>query len=332
MTDQDTPRVCIVIVAYKSSATLPQCLAALVAQDYRKFRVVLVDNAPGENPGGPGEASGLDLTYIANPENVGFAGAMAQVLAQTHEEFLVALNPDAFPHPGWLSHFVGAADRYPGFAALGSVQLKAGEPDALDGFGDHLLAWGLAWRGRTLPDEPADVYESFGVCAAAALYRTEALKAVGGFDERFFCFYEDVDAAFRLRLTGYRCGVVRDAVVNHVGGASFEGLSDFAERLIARNQVWMLIKNMPVRLLIAILPGYILLQLFAFVRRPLSPRMKGFWEGLKGMGPMWRSRSVIQSKRQVSFKEIAAWLSWNPAEFRDRISKVKTVRNEQPSE
>lgn len=327
MTVQDTPRVCVAIVSYNSSATLPQCLTALAAQDYQNFRLVLVDNAPAENPAPPPEATHFDLTYIANTENTGFAGAMAQALAQTEEEFLVALNPDAFPQPMWLSHLVGTADRHADFAALGSVQRKAEDPGQLDGLGDHLLAWGLAWRGRTLPEDQAVLYESFGVCAAAALYRTADLKSAGGFDDRFFCFYEDVDVAFRLRLAGHRCGVVPAAAVDHVGGASFEGLSGLAERLTARNQVWMLVKNVPMSLLLAMLPGYILLQLFALVRRPMSERMKGFAQGLKGMGPMWRARAAIQGDRKVRAREINAWLSWNPADFRDRISKVKPVRD-----
>jgi GT2 family glycosyltransferase len=325
MTAQDTPRVCVAIVAYKSTATLSQCLASLAAQDYRSFRVLLIDNASAENPAASFDATGLDLTYIPNATNAGFAGAMTQALAETKEEFLVALNPDAYPQPGWLSALVQAADGHSDFAAVGSVQRDAANPDVLDGFGDHLLAWGLAWRGRTLPDISADLYESFGVCAAAALYRTAALKAVGGFDDRFFCFYEDVDVSFRLRLAGYRCGVARGAVVDHVGGASFTGLSDLAERLIARNQMWMLLKNMPLTLLLAILPGYTMFLLIAVIRRPMSARVKGVAEGLKGVVPMWRARASLQNHRKASIGNINAWLSWNPADFRDRLSKVTPV-------
>ncbi len=327
MSAEKKPRVCVAIVSYNSSATLPRCLDSLAAQTYGDFSVVLIDNASAEKPGELLSRLSVPTTYMEMHDNLGFAKAMNVALEAAGCEFLVALNPDAFPHPNWLAELVSAADQNSCFAAFGSVQISATDSTKIDGFGDNLMAWGQAWRGQSLPDDGAgsDVYESFGVCAAAALYRTKSLNQLGGFDDRFFCFYEDVDVSIRLRLAGHRCAVVRSAVVDHVGGASFEGKSDLADFLVARNQWWLLVKNMPVLLLIAILPGYILMQIYALIRHPTSSRMKGLREGLAQTGTALRLRRMVQAERKISALALNKWLTWNPFDFRSRTSNVKRL-------
>lgn len=327
MSAEKKPRVHVAIISYNSSATLPRCLESLEAQTYRDFSVTLIDNASTEKPGGLLSIFSVPTSYLEMEDNLGFAPAMSVALNASDGEFLVALNPDAFPNPDWLDALVTAADQHPAFAALGSVQLDASDPTKIDGFGDNLLAWGLAWRGQHRPPNQTGtgLFESFGVCAAAALYRVETLRKIGGFDDRFFCFYEDVDVSFRLRLAGYRCGVTSGAIVEHVGGASFEGKSDFADFLVARNQWWLLVKNMPLVLLVIILPGFVLMQLYAFIRNPRSSRMKGLREGLAQTNSMLHARREIQSTRKVSAFETCRWLTWNPFNFRSRASNVKRL-------
>jgi N-acetylglucosaminyl-diphospho-decaprenol L-rhamnosyltransferase len=320
-----TARVTIAIVSYNSGATLPRCLAALAAQNEQNFRVILIDNASRERPAALIQGLPFPVDYREMKENLGFAGGMNVALDACETPFLAALNPDAFPEPTWLATLLRAADRYPHVAAFGSLQLAADEPGRIDGFGDHYLICGQAWRGRTKPPTHGDLAFSFGVCAAAALYRTALLREVGGFDERFFCFYEDVDVAFRLRLAGTECAVVPAAVVSHVGGASFEGLSDFAAFLIARNQWWTLVKNMPFTLLCFALPGFVLLQLIGLVRHPGSARMKGLWAGLIGTAEFLKARRVVRRQRSP-LANAGYWISWNPVAFLRKTSLVRADR------
>lgn len=317
------PRVCIAIVSYNSEATLPRCLAALAAQTERNFRVVLIDNASRAPPRGLLAGLPFPVDYREMDENLGFAGAMNVALAACGAPLFAALNPDAFPAPDWLALLCAAADRHPGVAAFGSLQRSAADPALIDGFGDHYLVTGQAWRGRTLPPVSGEIAYSFGVCAAAALYRTDALRRIGGFDGRFFCFYEDVDVCFRLRLAGAECAVVPKAEAAHVGGASFEGLSDFAAFLIARNQWWVLVKNMPLALMVVALPGFALIQLAGFLRHPRSARMKGVWAGLRGTGPFLASRREIRAARRANVGAIARRLAWNPRAFFRGTSLVR---------
>jgi GT2 family glycosyltransferase len=316
------PRVTIAIVSYNSGATLARCFEALAAQTEQGFCVILIDNASRERPSALVKGLPFRIDYREMADNLGFAGGMNVALAACETPLLAALNPDAFPAPDWLATLLRAEGRHPEVAAFGSLQLSANDPTHIDGFGDHYLITGQAWRGVTRPVVKGELAYSFGVCAAAALYRTDLLRRIGGFDERFFCFYEDVDVAFRLRLTGAECAVVPAAVVAHVGGASFEGLSDFASFLIARNQWWVLVKNMPFSLLCFALPGFVLLQILGAVRHPGSARMKGLWEGVCRTGEFLRSRRAIRRARSAD-ANAGRWISWNPLAFLKRTSLVR---------
>lgn len=316
------PRVTIAIVSYNSGATLVRCFEALAAQTERNFRVLLIDNASRERPAALVKDFPFPVDYREMADNLGFAGGMNAALAACETPLLIALNPDAFPEPEWLATLLRAEARYPDVAAFGSLQLSANDRNRIDGYGDHYLITGQAWRGVTRPAIQGELAYSFGVCAAAALYRVDLLRRIGGFDDRFFCFYEDVDVAFRLRLAGAECAVVPAAVVAHVGGASFEGLSDFAAFLIARNQWWVLVKNMPFTLLCFALPGFVLLQIIGAIRHPGSARMKGLWEGLRRTGEFLRARRAIQGARSAQ-ANAGRWISWNPRAFLRRTSLLR---------
>jgi GT2 family glycosyltransferase len=316
-------RVDIVVITYNSNATLPRVLEALAAQTFRDFRVILIDNASRERPAPLPENLPFPVSYMEMADNLGFAEGMNQGLKAATAPYLVALNPDAFPEPAWLAALVDAIERHPEIAALGSLQRAATDDSRIDGFGDHYLLTGQAWRGQTLPPAPATGGPEFcfGVCAAAALYRTEALRTIGGFDGRYFCFYEDVDVSFRLRLAGYHCAVLRSAVVRHVGGASFAGLSDFAERLIARNEWWTLIKNMPWPLLMLSAPAFLLIQLVSLARGRHPARAAGLREALARTGEFWAARAMARSG------PVLRWISVDPRLFLGRISVTRPARD-----
>ncbi len=152
--------------------------------------------------------------------------------------FLVFLNPDAFPEPNWLSALLETAKQHPQAAAIGSTQFRDGASGVLDGDGDVLHATGFAYRsnyGKRRAVGP--LAETFSPCGAAMLVRRDAFEAAGGFDSRYFCYFEDVDLGFRLRFAGHRVLQSPDAIVAHVGGGSAGAVSAFAEFHGARNRL-----------------------------------------------------------------------------------------------
>lgn len=304
-------KIAVIVVNWNSGADLGTCLRSLAAQERQPDRVIVVDNASSDGS--------LDVVLAAFPRahvmrleaNLGFAAANNVALRECGDDDYVALlNPDAFPTPSWLSRLAAAAHQNPDCAAFASQLRSARDSGLLDGTGDVYHVSGLVWRaghGAPLPaaDGPREV---FSACAAAALYRRAALMEIGGFDERFFCYVEDVDAGFRLRLRGYRCLYVPDAVVHHVGSASTGRGSAFSTYHGHRNLVWTFFKDMPAPLLALYLPQHIVLNLLSLLWFSVRGRARAIWgakwDALRGLPAVLRDRRQVQRGRRTGAAEL----------------------------
>lgn len=306
----------VAIVFRKNFKDLCRCLQCLEKQSTPPERIIVVDNSD------QGELCGLDASRVEvlrASVNIGFAAGNNLGIAEAGSEFIALLNPDAFPEPDWLGNLLKAAKANPQYVAFGSVQLLDESPELLDGVGDSYHPSGIFrrkghGRRRSEYDDPQP-REMFSPCAAAALYRRDALEAVGGFDEDFFCYGEDVDLIFRLRLAGWKSMLVEDAVVRHVGSASSGGQrSEFASYHGHRNMVWVYVKNMPGFLFWLFLPLHILANLASTLVLTLRGQGKVAWrakrDAIKGLPAIWKKRQAIQCKRVASIKEIWRVLSW----------------------
>ena len=312
-----TPRAAIIVVTHNSARWLPRMLDALAAQSEPRFRLVVVDNASAPDQRPRQSALPPNASLIQSEKNLGFAAANNLGARDAEAPYLVFLNPDAFPEPGWLAALLAAADAHANAAAIGSTQLRADHPGALDGAGDVLHASGIAYRaahGRRARIPPFG--ETFSACAAAMLVRREAFEAVGGFDARYFCYFEDVDLGFRLRLRGWRVLQSPDAVVAHVGGGVGGVQTPFADFHGARNRLWTFVKCMPAPLFWLLLPAHLIASAIVVTAALLRGRglaaWRGFLAGLAGLGPIWRARHDVQRTARVSWLEIARALAWSP--------------------
>jgi GT2 family glycosyltransferase len=210
------------------------------------------------------------------------------------------------------------------------LQLHDDDPAILDGAGDMMSVIGVAWRGGYLQSrkaEPKGPVEVFAPCAAAALYRRDAFEDVGGYDERFFCYHEDVDLGFRLRLRGGRCVLEPRAVVRHVGSASSNAISGFAEYHGMRNREWTFFKDMPWALMPIALPCHLLLIVFLLVRSQSpemrSVRVRGLRDAWSGLGPFLHDRPKW---RPASLMALARALSWSPFAISRRRPVYRRLR------
>ena len=301
--------VTVLIVNWNGAALLDDCLRHLRAQTVRPARVLVVDNASSDDSHAV-VARWPEAEWLGQVTNLGFAAGNNVGLACTRTRWVALLNPDAFPAPDWLEALLRAAARHPEHAAFGSTQLAAGDPGLIDGLGDVVHCSGLVWRaGHGLRVAPRGDAEVFSVCAAAALYRTDALREVGGFDADFFCYVEDVDLGFRLRLRGHRALQVADAVVEHVGSAISGGRrSAFSVYHGQRNMVWNVVKNFPGPLLAACALPCLLVNVALLLRFALQGRARAAWRGkrdaLAGLPRMWRKRRAIQSTRRLRSAQV----------------------------
>ncbi|HTP95513.1 MAG TPA: glycosyltransferase family 2 protein [Burkholderiales bacterium] len=308
------PAVAVVIVNYNGGDFIERCLAALSQQTLAPRRVVVVDNASSDGSAERIERDHPEVQLIRLGRNAGFAAGNNAGIAQAADcEWIACLNPDAYAEPDWLARLLAGAAANPGFAFFGCRMVRADDPGRLDGTGDVYHTSGLAWRRdhrRALAAGTLEAGEIFAPCAAAALYRRADLLEVGGFDEDFFCYFEDVDLAFRLRLTGRRCRYVADSVVRHVGSAIAGEQSDFSVYHGHRNLVWAYFKNMPAALLWRYLPQHLLVNLlsvplFAW-RGHAGAVCRAKWDALAGLSRVLRQRKAIQASSRVGADTVRA--------------------------
>jgi GT2 family glycosyltransferase len=307
------PRLSLIIVSWNSGRHLPRCLESLSRQTFRDFETIIVDNGSTDNSTDRLEEQypHLHIRVERLLKNLGFSAANNLGARIARGKWLVLLNADAFPKPGWLTELVTASEANPAFKSFSSRQLQAGNPGILDGAGDAYHVSGMAWRIGL--GYPSDTYglesaEIFSPCAAAAMYLRDAFLEVGGFDEDFFSYFEDVDLGFRLQLGGYRCLYVPQAEVEHIGSSTFGKRSDFAFYHSHRNLVWTYVKNMPSKLLWLHLPEHIAANLIYVVYYALRGRgivlMKAKMDALTGLTKALGKRREIQRKRKLSSQEI----------------------------
>ncbi len=324
--EQEAP-VTVIVLNYNSDDYLVRCLAAVKDQDYRNFAVIVADNDSDDDSFQAARDAISDdrFRFVAINENTGFARGNNLMVAEVNSPLVVLLNPDTVPATDWLGKLVESAAVYPDVEMFGSTQLNLDDPSLLDGAGDNYLAYGVPWRGgfghRTENLPPTR--EVFSPCGAAAMFRTGAFRAAGGFDERYFCYVEDVDLGFRLRLRGARCLQVADAVVHHAGGVSSAGDNYYFSIFHGtRNMIWTFVKNMPGPLFWPLLPIHIailfILLLRAGLRRKIKPTVCGIVAACRGLPEIWASRRTIQRNSNIRPGAIASALCWSIFPFLNR--------------
>ena len=323
------PDITVVVVNYNGGDYLRGCLASLARQTFRNFETIIVDNASSDDSLDRLDETPDRLTVIRESANLGFAGGNNVGARAGKGKWLALLNPDAEADPHWLEAMMRAIEERPGHRLIASLQISLHDPSKLDGAGDCYLAYGYAWRGgfgHPVAEAPP-AGECFAPCGAAAFYPRDLFLEAGGFDERYFCYHEDVDIAFRLRLMGERCQFVPAARIRHAGSGITGRTSRFAVFHGVRNGVWTWVKNMPGGWLVLTSPvwlvGALALIIRGLFRGAFLPTVQGFAAAIGGLGPALRARGDIRRLRTVRPWRLAAALTWNPLAYLGRQIDVR---------
>ncbi len=317
-------RVIAIVVNYNGGRLLSECVRSLLSQSRAFDRILIVDNASSDDSLEAIEAEFQGVDILRQPTNIGFAAANnLAVKADASADYIALVNPDAAPRPDWLAELLKEAERHPDTASFASLTLNTSKPDIIDGAGDAYHASGLVWRqghGQALSGFRPLETRCFSACAAAALYRRSAWDEVGGIFEPYFCYQEDIDLGFRLRLAGYDCRLVPSAVALHHGSAITGKDSEFALFHGHRNLVWTFFRNMPWPLLLLLLPVHLLAQIYLTLRHGPGNQGrsigKAFIAAWKALPARWAERKAIQRHRKASSLDLTRAFSWWPSSKR----------------
>ncbi len=300
----------VVIPSWNSRGLLPRCLASLGEQGV-ELETMVVDN--GSTDGSVAYLEREGIPHVALPRNTGFAAAVNLGAARTESDSILVLNADTVLEPDCAARLLEAlaTDSMLGGVQPRILQLEQGGEAVpavaasarLYSAGQALTADGRAIElGAGEPQRPEWLVrrEIFGVCGAACLLRRELFSELGGYDESYFSFYEDVDLNVRARIAGRRFEYVPDAVVWHLGNASwkegFERPSADNARLVAGNRLATQVKFMPA----AAIPRIVAVEAGSLAR---AARERRFVATLRGkLGVLTRLRRLIGERRRLRRK------------------------------
>lgn len=241
--------VAIVIPNWNGERWLRGCLDSIGAQTRAPQEVIVVDNGSGDGSLALLRREYPDVRVIELSHNTGFAHAANVGVAAAAAAVVALVNTDVVLSEDWLERLTARLADDPGVAAVACKMVDLQDPDVLYDAGDVLRRDGVCvQRGRRRRDDgrydaPGEV---FAACAGAGLYRREPVLALGGFDERFFSYLEDVDLGLRLRLAGWRCAY-EPAIARHAGGGSSWQLERSVPAWAQRNTLLLVIKAFPLR-------------------------------------------------------------------------------------
>jgi GT2 family glycosyltransferase len=275
----DRPLVSLIVVTYNSAAKLPEFFAALATTRYSPYEVLVVDNASADGSAAYVAEHHPQARLLANHENTGFGRACNRGARAARGELLVFLNPDVLVTPDWLDilvrHMAEQPDAgiicpqtlYPDEVGLGARGLRlVSVPNAADATPES--------QAPSLKPQASGVAETGAVPGAALMVRRAAWQALGGFDERYFLYWEDTDLCWRAWLLGWRVLEDLEAYVVHERGGSGGGARWDAER--AKNALRTYLKTMRWRMVAPFATRLFATSLAKIVLRR-SPGMLGAW-------------------------------------------------------
>ncbi len=258
----------------------------------------------------------FDFKLIENNENLGFAEATNQAIEQARYPYIYSLNNDVKLEDNTIEELLKLMETDEKIFSLSSKMIQMDNPDLIDDAGDEytLLAY-TKKRGDNRPvSEFDEVSEIFSSCAGAALYRKSIMDEIGLFDENFFAYMEDVDLSYRAKIVGYKNLYCPTAIVYHKGsGTSGSRYNDFKIRLAARNNVWVVYKNLPIPQKILnigfLILGFSIKYLFFKRKGQGDIYLKGVREGLNNKDKVQKVR--FESKNTLNYFKIEGQLIKN---------------------
>ncbi len=234
LADEGGGRTAVVVVNYESGSVLAGCVASL--QGEGPAELVVVDN--GSTDGSVRELrQRRPGTAVVDPgRNLGYGAAANRGVAATRSELILVCNPDLSVTPGAINAMVRALDSDPTIAVVGPlIRTPEGQrypsarqfPSLIDAAGHTMLGQFAAQNPFTRAYQHADLALEVDtvspvdwVSGACFLVRRSAFEQVGGFDEQYFMYAEDVDLCWRLGKAGWQVVYAPAAVVTHQQGVS----------------------------------------------------------------------------------------------------------------
>lgn len=242
-------KVTVIIPNYNGHTYLGHCLNAIYKHSEIDLEVLVVDNGSDDDSVENVRVNFPQVKVLQLEKNYGFSRAVNEGIKAAKTPYVFLLNNDTQIQRHCVENLLNCIETSEDIFSVEAKLLQYHQPDKIDSAGTfyHVLGWAFARGNGNDASRYSHRCDCFAACAGAAMYRRELLLKLGLFDESFFAYLEDIDLGYRAKLHGYRNVYEPTARVYHVGsGTSGSKYNEFKVRLSARNNMYLVRKNMPV--------------------------------------------------------------------------------------
>lgn len=240
--------VSVVLVNFRGTDDTLEAVRVLREVDWPadRLEIVVVENGSGDGSAERLKKEAKGITLVVSNDNLGFTGGCNLGVSKSHGEYIAFLNNDAKPDPQWIAAAVARFEQSP---RIGSVASRVLDWDGkhVDYIGSAMTWYGMGFKPHTAERIPStrqvarDVLFGTG---SAMFVRRSVFEGLGGFDDRFFMFFDDVDLGWRINLAGYRVVYEPASLAYHKHHASMSSFGEHKETyLLERNALYTLYKN-----------------------------------------------------------------------------------------
>jgi len=316
--------ISIIIVNYNGRKWLKDCLESLEKQTYKKFEIILVDNASSDNSVAYVKKHFPKVTIVQNKSNRGFAGGNNDGLKAAKGDYILLLNNDTWSPPDFLEDFIKAFDEYPKAGCVQSKMVLLKDTSKLDLVGSYWTNSSFLYYYGFGKDADLPQYNKampfFTNKGASVMIPRKVIDKIGLFDDDFWLYYEETDFCHRVWLAGYECWYWPKAIVHHAGGGTS---IHFDNSLIQfhnfKNKLMSFLKNFESINLVTIVPIYIILNigisfiwLFQGKTKHFFTLYQSIWWNIVHFNKTMEKRINVQKLRKKSDTQIFRITKKNP--------------------
>ena len=304
-------KVAVVILNYNGERYLEQFLPTVMANcDPEMVEIVVADNASTDYSLDLMHDCFPDIRVIENGSNDGFSTGYNLALKQVEAQYYVLLNSDIEVTPNWIEPIIALMDADPQIAACQPKIRSYYHPEEFEyagACGGFIDKYGYPFcRGRVFQhleedkgqyDTPMEVFWATGACM---FVRADLYHQIGGLDDSFFAHMEEIDLCWRLKNAGYKVYCCPQSVVYHIGGGTLPKNSPRKTYLNFRNNLSVLVKNLPRGHVSRIILYRIFLDWVAAFKFLFERCPKDFWMVFKAHWDFYKRLKSLREKRRMT--------------------------------
>ncbi len=264
------PLISILVLNWNGEQFLKPCIESLLKTRYPNIEIIIIDNASNDSSIEIIQSFQKSVRYVLNNKNLGYAAGMNTGFRAATGDYIVTLNNDMTVEPDWLDRPVQIFLSNDKIGIICCRQMQSYNTGIIDGL-YHQINYDLSITpvGAGKPYDhtnPNHFKEGYILSAngGSAIFRKNTIEQIGGFDENFFAYWEDVDLCFRAFFHGWKIYYCPSSVVYHLGSASFQNINYMKYYYREKNRLLFFYKNFPISLILRRLPLLLLWELRTF--------------------------------------------------------------------